>query len=209
MKRVIGFMLMAFMLTSCYVFETSLTVDNELTAYAFVEGQTEPNHLNEITISAGNYSGQFISTSATHLDFHSEIDGIKFYIPVNLPTTDFDGQNGKFEVSAERAGQPWGYEGQLVRTHQDSDSIHAVEECGYIVYHQVCRRVPNSDGSYNTVCRDEGHIKDGTQEVDYIDRHINEHFKAIIKSKRGEEFGTFEGDRKTVRKIYSFRGVCS
>jgi hypothetical protein len=95
-----------------------------------------------------------------------------------------------------------------VRSHYDSDLKQAVEECGYIVYVNVCRRIHQSDGSYREVCRDEGHIKPGTQNVEYQDRFINEHFVAKIIGDQGEVLGKFEGDRDTVKKMYTYKEEC-
>ncbi len=196
------------MLSSCYVLNTELEIKTELKAYAVIEGQTPPGYVTEVTIAPGTYQGQFVSTSQTSLNFYTEIDGIKFYLPVTMPSGAINPYNGMFDVSAEKAGQPWGYKGQIIRSHYDSDSKTAIEECSYIVYRNVCRRIPEADGSYREVCRPEGHMTDGTQQVEYVERYINEHFVAKLKSDANPQLGKFEGDRDTMKKIYSFKEEC-
>jgi hypothetical protein len=208
MKSLLLISILPFLLTSCYVFETNLSVENQLDAYAVVDGVTQPGHLNEITIAAGDYQGRFVAVSTTQLNFYSEIDGTKFHIPIFMPLSTFDRSTGMFKVSAKQAGQPWGYRGKLVRTYKDSSEIEAVEECGKILYREVCRNVPGPDGTYRQVCREEGYIVPGNQDVKFKIRSINEHFYAIPSDQEVDLSVRFEGDRDTEKKIYTYQGEC-
>ncbi len=207
---VLAFSIMGFLL-GCEPIQGTLQILNPLKA---IEGQT-PTNCNSynpncqdpkkpITVPVGTYKAKLDRLGKTTLLLKFKVGRQDKVLELNVPRGKEVPETGVFTLSAQESGQPFDLTAQTETVIDRTPEQREQESC-QITYHETVCGVVGNPPQYT--CWTETHYRYGWQEVVYYLKTTRQSMQSEI-TQAGQSAATFEGERSSSEKIYTYKGIC-
>lgn len=160
-----------------------------------------------IDVTPGTYNFDFEMQNRTSAVLTIKMNHNNSTATLKIPGGKNIPDNGRWNVTADELGQPFGLNVTVSTDVNDSGLRRETESCTYEGHEQVCYPVGVPGGGVS--CSDRIVTRYGSQRVEFILRTTDKKMSGEVLLKQGTEAAAhLEGAKSTQEKIYTHKDFC-